>query len=357
MKQELIKSLAQLWVGSASVEINPERNGNPLDDRYALVVAGVEVDKFTSYTSAAEHLISLSNNPPVEIIELSRNDTIRIRSLTLNYGKGLPVDQRPQTCKVELESTDNNGKPIYFVLDEGSNQVNVCSFLFDNEELNKRCIERFPLSVLDGEIIQVGDISLVKLMNMHTIGFNRKSCGVISAHAEITIETSSLESHEDIIRAMKSAVTRWIDTTIEGQKILNYAGGEPNIADVAESLDSSPALVDLLKSHDVFIKSVSVNHGEKKEYLNAVSYDTNMYEKELSITVCPNCKSDLTEEGAIRREYAHKDGACSQFSEGFLEQDLNGNFNFETSGSANLSGGRYDLLDDSDKCSNCEHQL
>lgn len=161
MKQELTKALAQLWVGSASVEINPERNGNPLDDRYALVVAGVEVDKFTSYTSAAEHLISLSNNPPVEIIELSRNDTIRIRSLALNYGKGLPVGQQPQTCKVKLESSDNNGKPIYFVLDGVNNQVNVCSFLIDNEGLNKRCIECFPLSVLDGEIIQVGDISLV----------------------------------------------------------------------------------------------------------------------------------------------------------------------------------------------------
>ncbi|QOX80808.1 hypothetical protein FY034_17445 (plasmid) [Trichlorobacter lovleyi] len=81
---------------------------------------------------------------------------------------------------------------------------------------------------------------------------------------------------------------------------------------------------------------------------------TNILEKP-----CPHCKTNLCAPGAVERHYIDKDApeTMGDFSDaiGFGHYDHEGNF--EPDHPADLSGGRYDLMDDSDRCASCGGQL
>ncbi|WP_229623876.1 hypothetical protein [Vibrio parahaemolyticus] len=70
---------------------------------------------------------------------------------------------------------------------------------------------------------------------------------------------------------------------------------------------------------------------------------------------CPNCFADLTQEGSVSRTYVNKDDddAIVVVSGQYEGKDEC----FESNGSVDLSGGRYDCLDDSDCCNACDAQL
>jgi hypothetical protein len=82
-------------------------------------------------------------------------------------------------------------------------------------------------------------------------------------------------------------------------------------------------------------------------------------------TTCSNCKADLTQDYSVSREYINKgagglddeDNEASVICEGFYKKDGAGDYHFEPQSDCNLSTGRFDLLDDSDKCAYCDHQL
>jgi hypothetical protein len=67
--------------------------------------------------------------------------------------------------------------------------------------------------------------------------------------------------------------------------------------------------------------------------------------------LCEKCKADLSTLESVTREYVNKDGEPSVFSLGHYDED--GTFDPETTPC--LSGGGFDLRDDSDSCSTCHH--
>jgi len=65
---------------------------------------------------------------------------------------------------------------------------------------------------------------------------------------------------------------------------------------------------------------------------------------------CTNCGADLSKEKSVTREYINKDGGDSVFGSGhYGSKDI-----YVPDVETNLSGGRYDLHDGSDSCSNCD---
>jgi hypothetical protein len=74
--------------------------------------------------------------------------------------------------------------------------------------------------------------------------------------------------------------------------------------------------------------------------------------------ICTNthCKAKLTENDSVTREYVNKDSLDANdnvFAQGHYTDDgefINDSFN-------GFDGGRFDLLDDSDTCSTCNHKL
>jgi hypothetical protein len=71
---------------------------------------------------------------------------------------------------------------------------------------------------------------------------------------------------------------------------------------------------------------------------------------------CSNqtCKADLTKPSSVVRRYDDKDDADNTIeSEGhYVDGD-----HFESDDNISLSGGRFDLADDSDTCASCGAQL
>lgn len=68
----------------------------------------------------------------------------------------------------------------------------------------------------------------------------------------------------------------------------------------------------------------------------------------------PTCKADLTKPESVTRQYYDKDDAENTIdSEGHYE---NGE-HFESDDHVSLGSGRFDIADDSDKCTNCNEQL
>ena len=70
------------------------------------------------------------------------------------------------------------------------------------------------------------------------------------------------------------------------------------------------------------------------------------------MSTCKGCNADLTEKHSVTREYINKDDAPSKFITGHYEKE-----EFEPDGSVDLQDGRYDLVDGSDTCSNCNAVL
>lgn len=194
-------------------------------------------------------------------------------------------------------------------------------------------------------------------MNTITISFVRKHNGINYADAVIVAESKKLSSHNQAIQAIITAVTKWMNTTVDGKAVRDFTSSKPNIAHIAQDIQKDLTLKGLLEENDIVLKSIRVNHGNNVTDPNAVDYDLSMYDSKQSLTTCDKCKADLTERDAVTREYANKDGEESQFCEGFYKQDSNKEFHFEASNSVNLSGGRYDLLDNSDTCTHCGHQI
>jgi hypothetical protein len=64
---------------------------------------------------------------------------------------------------------------------------------------------------------------------------------------------------------------------------------------------------------------------------------------------CNRCLKSLATESSVIREYISKEGGEPVIAEGHFE-----NGEFEVDSFDGFGGGRYDLLDDSDKCENCE---
>lgn len=69
---------------------------------------------------------------------------------------------------------------------------------------------------------------------------------------------------------------------------------------------------------------------------------------------CESCGADLYALQSVTREYVDKEGGESVFGKGHYNP-LTGDF--EADIAAVISGGRYDLVDDSDECTNCNRQL
>lgn len=74
---------------------------------------------------------------------------------------------------------------------------------------------------------------------------------------------------------------------------------------------------------------------------------------------CPHCKADLNAPEAVERHYINKDASEDAGEEtdaiGYGHYDHEGTF--EPDRPADLSGGRYDLMDDSDRCATCSGRL
>ena len=74
---------------------------------------------------------------------------------------------------------------------------------------------------------------------------------------------------------------------------------------------------------------------------------------------CPHCKADLCAPEAVERHYVNKAAGEDSGEEtdaiGYGHYDHEGTF--EPDSPADLSGGRYDLMDDSDRCAVCGGQL
>ena len=68
----------------------------------------------------------------------------------------------------------------------------------------------------------------------------------------------------------------------------------------------------------------------------------------------PTCKADLTKPESVNRQYYDKDDADNTIDSGGHYE--NGEY-FESDDNTSLSGGRFDLADDSDTCTSCNTQL
>jgi hypothetical protein len=151
MNQKLKVAFAKLWMGSAVVEIEPVRGEKPLDDRYTLIIAGVEVDKFTSYTGALEHSLSLVNDPPIDVIELSEDDTRKLRKLAVSHN-GAEVTIPALEFLGEKVSLHAELKPL-----PSSDGYTVGLFLIDEQSSVRSKAAVTPEMLLNDDFIQVGD--------------------------------------------------------------------------------------------------------------------------------------------------------------------------------------------------------
>lgn len=109
---------------------------------------------------------------------------------------------------------------------------------------------------------------------------------------------------------------------------------------------------DLYSPQGEYFDSVEVRNKALRQI--ASTAPSNMLEKH-----CPHCKADLHAPEAVERHYINKDApetmGDSSDAIGFGHYDHEGDF--EPDRPANLSGGRYDLMDDSDRCASCGGQL
>lgn len=72
-------------------------------------------------------------------------------------------------------------------------------------------------------------------------------------------------------------------------------------------------------------------------------------------TACPHCKADLKLKESVAREYVNKDSTDPDDSVQALGHYENGEF--ESDSFSGFGDDRYDLLDDSDKCSACDGEI
>ncbi len=177
----------------------------------------------------------------------------------------------------------------------------------------------------------------------------------ITAFATLEVQ-SPINNKKDILQLIKAAITQWCDVTDEGNIVAGYASNEPNIADISESLIDNKELKAILKGYGITATDISINPKEPYTDHNTFDYDISLYDANLSQITCAKCHQDLREVDSVTREYVNKDGGDSEYCKGFYTKNDN-DFTFEPSSDVSLAGGRYDLLDDSDKCTNCNHQL
>lgn len=188
-----------------------------------------------------------------------------------------------------------------------------------------------------------------------TLNFTRKNNNKIRAFASLTVQ-SPVNSKPQLLQSIKAAVTQWCDVTDKGNIIAGYTSNMPNVADIGSAFIENKELTEILKSHGIYPTDVSVNEQEPQNDPSAFDYDTCLYDPALSQVTCAECSQDLRERGSVTREYVNKDGGESEYCVGFyIKEGMH--FHFEPSGDVSLAGGRYNLLDDSDKCTNCHHQL
>jgi len=68
---------------------------------------------------------------------------------------------------------------------------------------------------------------------------------------------------------------------------------------------------------------------------------------------CQNCNADFSKQKSVARQYVEKDSGDSNFSIGHYDKECN----FEVDEPADLSLGRYSLLDFRDECNNCYKKI
>lgn len=96
-----------------------------------------------------------------------------------------------------------------------------------------------------------------------------------------------------------------------------------------------------------------INHLSALPFFSSVEQTTKEVDQDAPL--CPNCGSRLDLESAVRREYVNKDGESqddSVFALGHYKHD-----EFLSDEFPGFPNSRFDLLDDSDTCAHCEHQL
>lgn len=87
---------------------------------------------------------------------------------------------------------------------------------------------------------------------------------------------------------------------------------------------------------DDFLKDSNPN--EQSEFVNP------------DVLHCKKCGADLTVKDNVTRRYINKDEGDDKFSSGHYDKTTG---DYEPYCKADLSNGRYDLVDNSDTCTNC----
>lgn len=96
------------------------------------------------------------------------------------------------------------------------------------------------------------------------------------------------------------------------------------------------------------VKYLLTNRGLSNETVSYIKFVLTQ-EGNTSTEVCLQCGNDLNTRNSIRRCYINKDKDSPRYAQGHYDE----NGNFEPDSMPDLSDGRYDLLDNSDRCAAC----
>ena len=96
-----------------------------------------------------------------------------------------------------------------------------------------------------------------------------------------------------------------------------------------------------------------------KDYLSTNPTERPMKEQNSqSADICPHCGVSLLESDVVARTYINKDSVDDENNcDEVIAYGHYKDGHFESDSFSGFSGGRYDLLDDSDTCTVCDGQL
>lgn len=99
-------------------------------------------------------------------------------------------------------------------------------------------------------------------MHKQTLLFLRRdAASQIAAFATLTLSGPDVTTPEYALQQLKNAVAEWCLGTASGQRCTEYAGGEPNVGDIACYVDDE-ALLSAFKKWGFALDECHVNHGE-----------------------------------------------------------------------------------------------